>query len=64
VIWRDCRTRFGAWGPCGVALDPVCQIYGDAVLALPSFLEWQAAARQESWVITSYSNTTPGASSA
>ena len=33
------------------ALDPVCQAYADAVLGWPAFLEWQAAALEEPWVI-------------
>lgn len=35
----------------GVALDPTCQAYADAVLSWPAFLEWQAAALEEPWII-------------
>ena len=34
-----------------VALDPVCQAYADAVLALPAMRHWIEAARAEPWVI-------------
>jgi glutathione S-transferase len=43
-------------------LDPVCQAYADAILALPAFLEWQAAAEDEPWVIESYVNPEPAPS--
>jgi glutathione S-transferase len=41
-------TRFRTYG---VALDPTCQAYADAVLAWPAFLAWQAAALEEPWII-------------
>lgn len=41
-------TRFTTYG---VALDPVCQAYADAVLALPAMVEWTNAALAEPWVI-------------
>ena len=34
-----------------VKLDPVCQAYADAVMALPAMVEWCAAAAAEPWVI-------------
>lgn len=41
-------TRFVTYG---VALDPVCSAYRDAVMALPAMQEWIAAARSEAEVI-------------
>ena len=41
-------TRFVTYG---VALDPVCSAYRDAVMALPAMQEWIAAARAEAEVI-------------
>jgi glutathione S-transferase len=61
AMYVPVATRFRTYG---VALDPTCQAYADAVLALPSFREWEAAALQEPWIITSYSNPAPAASSA
>jgi glutathione S-transferase len=61
ATYAPVAARFRTYG---VALDPVCQAYADAVLALPAFLEWQRAARQEPWVITRYANPAPGASDA
>jgi glutathione S-transferase len=61
AMYAPVATRFRTYG---VALDPICQAYADAVLALPAFLQWQAAAQQEPWVITSYANPAPAASSA
>lgn len=37
-------TRFKTYG---VALDPVCAAYSEAVLALPAMQEWYAAAQRE-----------------
>lgn len=37
-------TRFNSYG---VALDPVCQAYAEAVLALPAMQAWYAEARRE-----------------
>jgi glutathione S-transferase len=59
AMYAPVATRFRTYA---VELDPVCRKYADAILALPSFLEWQAAAEAEPWVITSYSNPAPAAS--
>jgi glutathione S-transferase len=56
AMYAPVATRFRTYA---VELDPVCRTYADAVLTLPSFLEWQTAAEQESWVITSYTNPAP-----
>jgi glutathione S-transferase len=61
AMYAPVAARFRTYG---VELDPTCQAYADAVLGLPSFLEWQAAAKREPWVITSYRNPTAAASSA
>ena len=61
AMYAPVVTRFRTYG---VALDPTCRAYADAVLALPAFLEWQRAARQEPWVITRYANPAPAASDA
>jgi glutathione S-transferase len=61
AMYAPVATRFRTYG---VELDPICQAYADAVLALPAFLEWQAAAREEPWVITSYGNPAPAAGDA
>jgi glutathione S-transferase len=61
AMYAPVAARFRTYG---VALDPVCQTYADAVLALPAFLEWQRAARQEPWVITRYANPAPAAGDA
>jgi glutathione S-transferase len=60
-MYAPVATRFRTYD---VALDPTCQAWADAVLALPAFLEWQAAAQQEPWVITRYANPAPAASDA
>ncbi len=41
-------TRFTTYA---VALDPECQAYADAVLALPAMVEWTNAALAEPWII-------------
>jgi glutathione S-transferase len=61
AMYAPVATRFRTYG---VELDPTCQAYADAILALPAFLEWQAAAQREPWVITTYSNPAAAASSA
>jgi glutathione S-transferase len=61
AMYAPVATRFRTYG---VALDPVCQAYADALLDLPAFLEWQRAARQEPWVITRYANPARPASDA
>jgi len=53
AMYAPVATRFRTYR---VGLDPISQAYADAVLALPSFREWEAAALQEPWVITKYSN--------
>jgi glutathione S-transferase len=59
AMYAPVATRFRTYA---VELDPVCQAYADTILALPSFLAWQAAAEEEPWVITSFSNPAPAAS--
>lgn len=61
AMYAPVATRFRTYG---VGLDTTCQAYAEAVLALPAFLEWQAAALQEPWVITRYANARPAASDA
>jgi len=61
AMYAPVAARFRTYG---VPLDPTSQAYADTVLALPAFLEWQAAALQEPWVITTYSNPAPTASDA
>jgi glutathione S-transferase len=58
AMYAPVATRFRTYG---VELDAPCQAYADAMLALPAFLAWQAAAMQEPWVITSYRNPAPAA---
>jgi len=48
AMYTPVASRFRTYG---VALDPICQAYADAVLSRPAFLEWQAAALEEPWVI-------------
>ncbi|HEX5077557.1 MAG TPA: glutathione S-transferase family protein [Geminicoccaceae bacterium] len=48
AMYTPVASRFRTYG---VALDPICQAYADAVLTWPAFLEWQAAAVEEPWVI-------------
>jgi glutathione S-transferase len=59
AMYAPVATRFRTYA---VELDPVSRTYADTILALPAFLEWQAAAREEPWVITSFSNPAPAAS--
>jgi glutathione S-transferase len=47
-MYAPVATRFRTYG---VALEPVAEAYVEAVLALPAFLEWQAAALEEPWII-------------
>jgi glutathione S-transferase len=44
-------TRFETYG---VELDPVSRRYADALLAVPEFQRWRAAAREEPWRIAHY----------
>jgi glutathione S-transferase len=48
AMYAPVATRFRTYA---VALDPVAQAYADAVLAWPPFLEWQAAALEEPWIL-------------
>jgi glutathione S-transferase len=61
AMYAPVAARFRTYA---VELDPTCQAYADAMLTLPGFLEWQAAALQEPWIITSYNNPTAAVSSA
>jgi glutathione S-transferase len=58
AMYAPVASRFRTYA---VALDPVCQAYADAILGLPAFLVWQAAAQEEPWVITRYTNPAPAA---
>ena len=49
AMYAPVVTRFETYG---VALDPVCRAYADAILAWPAMQEWRAAAREEPWTIT------------
>jgi glutathione S-transferase len=59
AMYAPVATRFCTYG---VELDPTCRAYADAVLALPAFQEWQAAAQEEPWVITRFGNPAAAAS--
>jgi glutathione S-transferase len=48
AMYAPVATRFRTYG---VALDEVAEAYVEAVLAWPPFLEWQAAAVEEPWII-------------
>jgi glutathione S-transferase len=48
AMYAPVATRFRTYA---VELDPTCQAYADAVLALPAYREWHAAAVQEPWII-------------
>lgn len=48
AMYAPVATRFRTYA---VELDPLCQAYVDAVLALPAFREWHAAALEEPWII-------------
>jgi glutathione S-transferase len=48
AMYTPVATRFRTYG---VALDPTCQAYVDAVLAWPAFLAWQKEALAEPWII-------------
>jgi glutathione S-transferase len=50
AMYAPVATRFRTYA---VELDPLCQAYVDAVLALPAFREWHAAALEEPWIIPS-----------
>jgi glutathione S-transferase len=51
AMYAPVVTRFKTYG---VALDPVCQAYADAILALPAMRDWYAAAAKEPMVIAKY----------
>jgi glutathione S-transferase len=34
-----------------ISLDPATRAYADAILSLPAFQEWRAAALKETWVV-------------
>jgi glutathione S-transferase len=48
AMYAPVATRFRTYG---VALDPVAADYLETILAWPAFREWQAAAREEPWII-------------
>ena len=48
AMYTPVAARFRTYG---VALDPACQAYADAVLAWPAFLAWQKEALEEPWII-------------
>jgi glutathione S-transferase len=48
AMYAPVATRFRTYA---VELDPTCQAYADAVLALPAYREWHAAAVHEPWII-------------
>jgi glutathione S-transferase len=48
AMYTPVASRFRTYG---VALDPACQAYADAVLAGPAFLAWQKDALEEPWII-------------
>jgi glutathione S-transferase len=48
AMYAPVATRFRTYA---VELDPVCQAYADAVLALPAYREWHAAALAEPRII-------------
>jgi glutathione S-transferase len=55
AMYAPVATRFRTYA---VELDPVSQTYAETILALPAFLEWQAAAQEEPWVITGGASAT------
>ena len=48
AMYAPVVTRFRSYG---VALEPVCQAYADAVMALPAMRDWATAAAAEPWII-------------
>ena len=50
-FYAPVMTRFETYG---VELDPVSRRYADAVLAVPEFQRWRAAALEEPWRIAHY----------
>ena len=61
AMYAPVVTRFRTYG---VALDPTCQAYADAVLALPAFLEWQARRDRSPGSSRAIANPAPAASDA
>jgi glutathione S-transferase len=51
AMYAPVVTRFKTYA---VELDPVCQAYCDAVLALPAMRRWYEEAAKESWVVDKY----------
>ena len=51
AMYAPVVTRFKTYA---VDLDPVCQAYSDAVLALPAMQDWYAAGAREPWIIEAY----------
>ncbi|MGD9584796.1 MAG: glutathione S-transferase family protein [Lysobacterales bacterium] len=48
AFFAPVATRFQSYG---LRLDPLCQRYVDALMALPAMVEWCAAAAAEPWTI-------------
>ena len=48
AMYAPVASRFTTYA---VGLDPVCEAYRKAVIDLPAFQEWYAAARREPWTI-------------
>lgn len=48
AMYAPLATRLDTYS---IVLDPETRAYVDAVLALPAFQEWRAAALQESWIV-------------
>lgn len=53
AMYAPVATRFRTYG---AKLTPEGQAYCDALLADPAFLEWEQAAKTETWVIEVYEN--------
>ncbi|MBM3512535.1 MAG: glutathione S-transferase family protein [Alphaproteobacteria bacterium] len=51
AMYAPVVTRFKTYG---VALDPVCRAYADAMLDHPALKQWYADAAKESWVVEKY----------
>jgi glutathione S-transferase len=48
AMYTPVASRFRTYE---VELDPVCQVYADALLAWPPFLAWRTEALEEPWII-------------
>jgi glutathione S-transferase len=44
-------SRFKTYG---VPLDPICQAYSEAILALPAMQEWMMAAERETEILEKF----------